>query len=343
MAETLWRSSFMKKTKAQKLFLVRRPWHFPMASQNLAAVDIQRTVRGHLCRRGVAPISRSSKQRASDPASRGGYRSHAAFTVYHIAAMQIQYVWRAHCQRKMWDLSKPTPQVLAAIRIERAWRRYTNMRIYRYYRDLIMFRSAGNPGLMLKCINPREAHIADAAAGIHVRFRLGGSVFPPNIYYKIYTHQPLCDVNAFAPKDYVRARQCTTRKAGPGATKPAPGRLGAGACDSRGNSTVMALRVGSSVFNARMSHETRDGSGRAGFSGWYVREDTNGWRPVTLSALNDARNNLDQHTTASASHLYAAKFRRRTNKAIPPLPPQPIPASFASLELLRIFETNYPA
>ena len=177
--------------------------HFPMAAQNLAAVDIQRFIRGYIIRhpqRIQQNNSIKSRFVACDVASED-------FTMYHIAAMQIQYVWRAHCQRKMWDLSKPTPQVLAVIRIQQAWRRYTNMRIYRYYRDLIKFRSSGDPALLLKCINPREAHIADAAAGIHVRFRLGGVVFPPHIYYKIYTHQPLCDVNAFAPKDYVRANK----------------------------------------------------------------------------------------------------------------------------------------
>jgi hypothetical protein len=42
----------------------------------------------------------------------------------------------------------------------------------------------------------------DKAAGIHVRFRLGGSIFPPSIYFKIYTHRPVCDVNAFAPRMY---------------------------------------------------------------------------------------------------------------------------------------------
>jgi hypothetical protein len=48
--------------------------------------------------------------------------------------------------------------------------------------------------------------IADAScvlyAGTHVRFRLGGHRFPPEVYFKIFTHRPLCDVNSFAPRDY---------------------------------------------------------------------------------------------------------------------------------------------
>ena len=71
---------------------------------------------------------------------------------------------------------------------------------------------------MLKAINPSEAYLLDAAANVHVRFRLGGEVqlnlknyiligiykknFPPNIYYKIYLSGALCDINSYAPRDY---------------------------------------------------------------------------------------------------------------------------------------------
>jgi len=52
-------------------------------------------------------------------------------------------------------------------------------------------RERGDPKELLRSINPGEAHIADAASGIHVRFRLGGTVFPPLVFYKIYTHRPV--------------------------------------------------------------------------------------------------------------------------------------------------------
>lgn len=48
------------------------------------------------------------------------------------------------------------------------------MQVFRYYRDLINFRGQGDPSLMLRCINPAEAQLLDAAAGVHVRFRLAG-------------------------------------------------------------------------------------------------------------------------------------------------------------------------
>ena len=52
-------------------------------------------------------------------------------------------------------------------------------------------RERGDPKELLRSINPREAQLADAASGIHVRFRLGGTVFPPLVFYKIYTHRPV--------------------------------------------------------------------------------------------------------------------------------------------------------
>jgi len=46
--------------------------------------------------------------------------------------------------------------------------------VYRYYRDLINFRQKGDPAVLLRCVNPAEAKLIDAAAGIHVKFRLAG-------------------------------------------------------------------------------------------------------------------------------------------------------------------------
>ena len=42
---------------------------------------------------------------------------------------------------------------------------------------------------------------------MHVRFRLGGMVFPPTVYYKIYAHGAVTDVGAYAPRDYTAARR----------------------------------------------------------------------------------------------------------------------------------------
>lgn len=67
-----------------------------------------------------------------------------------------------------------------------------------------MFRQQMAPQDILRWVNPREAHLADAAAGVIVRFRLGGATFPPQVYYKIFTHRPVTDICAFCPRDYTR-------------------------------------------------------------------------------------------------------------------------------------------
>lgn len=100
----------------------------------------------------------------------------------------------------------------AAMKVQAAWRCYINKAIFRFYRDLINFREKADPLSVLKTINPQEAAMVDRSFGIHVRFRLGGTLFPPMIFYKIFTHSSLVDVNAFAPRDYVAERRIPADK-----------------------------------------------------------------------------------------------------------------------------------
>ncbi|XP_067842219.1 protein MFI isoform X2 [Heptranchias perlo] len=71
--------------------------------------------------------------------------------------------------------------------IQRAWRRYINMQLFKHYRNMINFRGKGDPRFMMKCINPIE------------------ETFPPKIYYKIFTHRPIVDMCANSPKDYANS------------------------------------------------------------------------------------------------------------------------------------------
>ncbi|XP_064628856.1 protein MFI-like isoform X2 [Lineus longissimus] len=132
----------------------------------------------------------------------------------------------------------------AASMIQRSWRRHIDIQVYKYYRDLINFKQRGDPALMLRCINPNEARLLDAASGIHVKFRLAGDKFPPNIYYKIYTHRNVVDMCANSPKDYTKA-------------------------DSK-------RKMGRDVHNKgdRASHIKAK-------VGWYQRWENNGWRLVS--------------------------------------------------------------
>ncbi|XP_015196666.1 protein MFI isoform X2 [Lepisosteus oculatus] len=81
--------------------------------------------------------------------------------------------------------------------------------------------------------------------------------FPPSIYYKIFTHRPIVDMCANSPKDYT----C------PAARRPLPGQI----------------------------HNRGRAAGQEDRSGWYRREENNGWRllsgkiwlmgdPVTLDS-----------------------------------------------------------
>ncbi|XP_073922896.1 protein MFI isoform X2 [Castor canadensis] len=61
------------------------------------------------------------------------------------------------------------------------------------------------------------AELLDAAAGIHIRFRLGGVKFPPDIYYKIFTQRPIEDLCANSPRDYTKlpAKRTSHNKSNP--------------------------------------------------------------------------------------------------------------------------------
>uniref|UniRef100_A0A3P8Q2J3 Uncharacterized protein n=1 Tax=Astatotilapia calliptera TaxID=8154 RepID=A0A3P8Q2J3_ASTCA len=97
-----------------------------------------------------------------------------------------------------------TLQEVAARIIQKTWRGYMASEVFRYFKELIFYCKQQDPKTILKTVNPREAELLDAAAGVFIRFRLGGINFPPDIYYKIFTHRPITDVCAGSPKDYTK-------------------------------------------------------------------------------------------------------------------------------------------
>nr|XP_006815291.1 PREDICTED: uncharacterized protein C11orf65 homolog [Saccoglossus kowalevskii] len=139
--------------------------------------------------------------------------------------------------------TEPLGRMEAAVIIQRGWRRHIDVQVYKYYRDLINFRNRGDPAMMLRCVNPKETPLLDAASGVHVKFRLAGERFPPNIYYKIFTHRPIQDLCANSPKDYTRPEA--------------------------------KLKMMKDVHN---KHDKRITNVKVG---WYQRMDNNGWRLVS--------------------------------------------------------------
>ncbi|KAI5271319.1 protein MFI [Manis pentadactyla] len=92
----------------------------------------------------------------------------------------------------------------AARVIQKAWKSFLNVAVFQHLKSLINIRRQGEPCQIVRYFNPKEAELLDAAAGIQVRFRLGGVRFPPEIYYKIFTHRHIEDLCANSPRNYTK-------------------------------------------------------------------------------------------------------------------------------------------
>lgn len=143
----------------------------------------------------------------------------------------------------------------AVVIIQKSWRRHIDRQVFRYYRQLIMFKNKRDARHLLRCINPLEADLLDEASGVHVRFRLGGDRFPPSIYYKIFTHRNVADVGAFAPRTYTKAEN-----------KNIPGRY----VHNRGIADDQLEPSGGVVGDSSPPPP----------ADWYERHENNGWRLV---------------------------------------------------------------
>eukprot|EP00903_Cladosiphon_okamuranus_P018834 g17323.t1 len=173
----------------------------------------------------------------------------------------------------------------AAKAIQDCWRSRVSKSIYRYYRqgsskNIIDFRLGGDPRLLLRAINPGEAALFDRAAGVHLRFRLGGYTFPPSIYYKVYTHQPVADICAFAPRAYSEDVKATPAERWNHQSE---------------HSKAGKIRVGSSYFGTAVKR-----TGPKGTENWYRRHENNGWRPITIKTLTSAEDDPVTIATAKA-------------------------------------------
>mmetsp|Transcript_126 Transcript_126/g.366 ORF Transcript_126/g.366 Transcript_126/m.366 type:complete len:545 (-) Transcript_126:2-1636(-) len=144
---------------------------------------------------------------------------HRGLVLHNVAAFQIQRAWKEYMEGieqakalvsgshqlvgSPLQGSRDRDRTTAAIKLQRWWRQRQDRKIYQALRSIIVsFRRTGDPCYVLRSILPRESLFLDSSMQIHVRFRLGGSHFPPQIYFKIFTHAPVCDVGAFAPRHY---------------------------------------------------------------------------------------------------------------------------------------------
>ncbi|XP_072545471.1 protein MFI [Salminus brasiliensis] len=159
----------------------------------------------------------------------------------------------------------------AATVIQRTWRRRVNIAVFKYFKSLLNFRNQGDPRLLLRCVNPREADMLDAASGVYIRFRLGGTTFPPNIYYKIFTHHPIVDLCASSPRDYTHAGQ----------KRPVPIQI------HNGQPVVKDDR-----------------------SGWYYRVENNSWRLLS-GKIHPFGDPVTQNASKKGTQFHHCTIRRQ--------------------------------
>ncbi|KAL0234525.1 hypothetical protein PCE1_001561 [Barthelona sp. PCE] len=143
--------------------------------RSFCATVIQSTWRGYRVRKGLRYLN----------------------VVFRSCVALIESFWLKHGTKTPCNLD---PETRAAITIQRAWRAYSNRRIFQYYKVLLSGHSDVSPRELLMYINPREAELLDGSTKAFVRFRLVG--WPPTVWYKIFTAGAICDVGAFAPRDY---------------------------------------------------------------------------------------------------------------------------------------------
>jgi len=197
--------------------------------------------------------------------------------ITQIAALVIQNAWKSQLEyrvlvikaAKRARIMQTSPKV-ASTRIQLAWRAYCNRRIYAYYRDLVVNKLQGAPAEVLKTIIPNESGYLDKAAGAVVKFRLGSSVFPPKIYFKIFTYRGVCDVNAFAPRDYVHEKPLDAVHQNVKDHFIPKDRL-------KYNRNI---RVGATYFDTKLLTATSTDN-------WYKREEKNPWRPLASQLFED--------------------------------------------------------
>jgi hypothetical protein len=122
-----------------------------------------------------------------------------------------------------------------------------------------------------------------------VRFRLGGACFPPLLFYRIFTHRPVADVGAFAPRNYsLEAAIPAPQHAARGTDASAVRERGACRADSSAPGVSSKNQRGSDAAPTAfdMPEAVRrymKPDGRVGYRaqrGWYQRRENNGWRTV---------------------------------------------------------------
>jgi hypothetical protein len=99
--------------------------------------------------------------------------------------------WKANINRNFTLEKLPPSRSNAALMIQTFYRSYRNRQTFKTIKSVLAQAEETITKKVLKQVNPSEAHlINDPSLRARVRFRLGGSSWPPIVLYKIYTSVP---------------------------------------------------------------------------------------------------------------------------------------------------------
>jgi hypothetical protein len=125
-----------------------------------------------------------------------------------------------------------------------------------------------------------------------VRFRLGGSCFPPLVFYKIFTHRPVTDVGMFCPRNYSAEALLPQSIIFDRLPNMTP-------CSSSAATVIPStpeppkFEADFSIPEAFRRFVRPDGTiGFRDTTGWYQRRENNGWRPVNEVKMLDGEDVL---------------------------------------------------
>jgi len=276
-----WNLKLQRRPKGFRRHLIKRPWESPIIALNFAAIEIEKVMRGYLAR--TKPhLRKSLGQKEED--------EYTQFSLYHLAATQIQNVFldfRSRLMQKAAKIATKLDRTSAVVMIQRTYHMHYDKRIFKHLKELLMFRNKGDPVRILRYINPAEANLLDRATRTLVRFRFGGSDFPPIIYYKIFTKGAMCDIGAFAPRYYTCHHDLDAA-----ATNNYP-------------EAISGIRVGNSTFKATAQQAADE-------EGWYMRAENNLWRSVTAKTLTE----VDPISKSSPKPYHYSKVKRNEKKVV---------------------------
>lgn len=145
---------------------------------------------------------------------------------------------------------------------------------------------------------------------MHLRFRLGGSCFPPILFYKIYTHRPVADIGAFGPRNYAaEVPVASVDLSSLPAPQPSAG-TGHSLASTGTRHAPSCLEAEFQIPAAQRRFVRPDGSiGLRSAIGWYQRRENNGWRPVNEVRMLDSEDDCAPAAQRPATHFKASVRR----------------------------------